>query len=249
MAHTKIDLITSAYSQMRISGLTVNPSPEDITVALNRMEDMAAEFDARNICTGYSISTDPDPSDLTNLEQKFWHFYATNLASRLFSDFGMQPPQTLMIQASQSLSTASSVIAADNIRQVSAPNRMPLGSGTSQRYNGWQRFNRNVPIAPDECATHNMIIGDIDDFAEDFTAYLKDGEVIDTYTITADSGLLLISDSSDGTVISYRIEAISNSGSGIWQQVKIVSTTDNGRVTTRRINFNVTTNETVGNDT
>lgn len=248
MANTKIDIINDAYSQMRISGLTVDPSPEDVTVALIRLENMVSEFDARNICTGYSIELDPDPNSLTNADRKYWHMLASNLAVRLAADFGQQIPQSLAMSASASLATASSTIAADGIRQVSAPNRMPLGSGVSNRYNNWQRFNRNPKLPPEECETNIIVIDNIDDYVEDFSAYLNDGEFISSYTITADNGITILSDSEDSPVINYRIRADGNTGQGRWQQVKIVATTSDGRITTRFTNFDVQSNETVGDD-
>jgi len=59
---TKIKLIQSMYSQMRISGLTVNPTPEDIEVALYRLEDMMAEFHGRTLDFGYLFEEHPKPS-------------------------------------------------------------------------------------------------------------------------------------------------------------------------------------------
>ena len=116
---TKVDIINGAYTQMRISGLTVDPTPEDVEVALDRLEDMCAELeDSRNICIGYNFEEQPDPNSLTDTKRKYSHMLKTNLAMRLLHDFGKVPPPTLANQASQSLSTASSAVAAENARGV-----------------------------------------------------------------------------------------------------------------------------------
>lgn len=245
MARTKIDDIQGAYSQMRISGLTVNPTPEDVTVALSRLENMAAELEARNICIGYNFQEVPDPSDLTNVDQHYWHMMETNLAMRLLADFGKQVPPSLMTQANQSMSTASSISAAASVREVEYPRRMARGSGNDLRFNRWQRFQRPDKLPPNECATNVILIGDINDYSESFEAYLGSAENISSFEIAADVGLNLISSSNNDPLISYRVEAIENVSDGRWQQVKIVITTDLGRKETRLINFEVLSNDTV----
>lgn len=248
MANTKSDIINDAYDQMRISGLTVDPTPEDTTIALIRLESMAAQFEARNICINYNFQNEPDPSDLTNVDLVHQFTLSSNLTLRLAPSFGKEIPQTLHSMASQSLSTSSSISASNSVRQVQAPNRMPLGSGVSNRYNNWQRFNRNPQLPPEECTTNIMIIDDINDFSEDFSSYLNSDEAISSFVMTVDEGLTLVSSSNSDPLIDYRIEAVSNIGQGRWQQAKIVVTTDAGRITTRFVNFDVQNNETVGND-
>lgn len=245
MANTKIDIINDAYDQMRISGLTVNPTPEDTTIALTRLESMMAQFEARSICVDYNFELDPDPNDLTGLELQHQFMASSNLTLRLAASFGKAVPQELQLMASQSLSTSSSIVAADKVRMVQAPNRQPIGSGNTLRYNKYQRFYREGPLPPADCATNVMTIDDIDDFTESFDAYLKIDEAIESFTMTVDEGLTLQSSSNDTPLISYRIKADSNVTSGRWQQVKIVITTDTGRVDTRFVNFDVQTNETI----
>lgn len=246
---TKIDIIQDTYSQMRISGLTVNPTPEDVTLALSRLESMMAELESsRNICVGYNFEVTPDVNSLTNVDLQYKYMMATSLAIRLV-DFNKLIPPVLTMNASAALSTASSSVAADNIRMIQPPNRMPVGSGTSLRYNKYQRFNRVSQLPPNECATHTMIIGDINDFDESFESYLNDAETIASYTIVADRGITLISDVNNDPLITFRIEAEDNVvSSGLWQQVKIVMTTSEGRVETRLIDFEIESNKTVNNN-
>lgn len=245
---TKIDRINSAYSQIRISGLTVNPSPEDVTVALSRLETMIAELErGRNICMGYNFELEPDPNSVTNVPIEYWHAIDTNLAIRLIPDFNKDVPQVLIAQASQSLATASSMSAADNIRQIRPSDRMPLGSGTTQRYNRYQRFNRTQSLPPADCETNAIVLDGINDYQESFRAYLDASETIASYEIVVDPGLILESDSNNDPLISYRIKASESATNGTWQQVKITITTSSGRVEQRFINFELQSNVTVNN--
>jgi len=246
----KSERINSAYSKLRISGLTVQPSPEDLQLGLNELENMMAELEfSRNICMDYNFEVTPDPSSFTNVSRSFWNMIDNNLAVRLIANFNKQVPKALEMQASQSLATASSMVAADNIRMIANPDRMPIGGGTALRYNKYQRFNREQKLPPANCETNVMIIEDIDDFFEDFEAYLNSSETIKSFTITADRGLTVVSSSNNDPRIDYRIKADSNSvTSGTYQQARIVITTSTGRVETRLIDFEVKPKETVGNN-
>lgn len=242
----KIDRINDAYSQLRISGITVQPSPGDVRIALSRLENMMAEFFSRGICVNYNFEPNPDPSSLTNVVQAYWHMISTNLAIRLIPDFNKQAPPMLLAQASSSLSNASGRVAMDNARQVQYPRRMARGSGNTLRFNRWQRFQRPTKLPPNQCPTNKLIVDDVNDYQESFRAYLDDTETIASFTISVDPGLTLISSTNNDPIIDYRIRADDDSTQGVWQQVKIIITTSTGRVATRIINFEVVTNDTVG---
>ena len=236
----KGDRINDAYSQMRISGLTVNPTPEDLEIALMRLENMMAEFQSRNICADYNFENSPDPNSPTNVERWAWHGISTNLAIRLIPDFNKAVPQILITQANQSLSNMSGQSAL--VREINYPNRQPRGRGNTTRYNRWAKFYHPQEEAPLSCATIIMTLDDVDDFIEHFDSYLNSGEVISSYAITADSGLSIVNDSLTSPDVFYRIKAIGaiDTTSNSFQQVKIVATTDAGRIETRLINFEIT---------
>lgn len=239
MSDTKIDIIKQAYSRLRISGLTVNPTPDDIEIALQRMESMAAEFDSRNITTGYRISLDPNPNEPTGLPQRFWDLFATNLAVRLMPDFGKSAPPELALQASQALATASASIAADTIREVRPSHRTPIGDVNSLRNRWHQRFYRDPVLPPENAELNHMFIGDVNDYKEDFTSYLKVGELITEMSFLAGDGLELLEQDNQSPIVAYRVLAVSQVDNGPWQQVRIIITTNQGRRTTRIINFQV----------
>ncbi len=234
----KGDLINSAFSRMRISGLTVSATPEEMILALERLEDMASEWDGVNICTGYNFEDDPDINSLHNLDRKYWQAYKTNLAVRMFPDFGkgMNPDQTLLREASAAYSVLASLTAM--VRPAQYPSRMPRGSGSSRMWNRWRKYYYPVDNPPISCATNKMYIGDTNDFVEHFDAYLEDSETVVSYTIEADTGLTIDSDSLSTPDIIYRITATGGTDGVTGRyQVKMVATTSNSRVTTRVIDF------------
>jgi hypothetical protein len=236
----KGDRINGAYSQLRISGLTVSATPEDSALALDRLETMAAEFEGRNICVEYNFEDEPDPGSTHNLERKYWHAFDTNLAVRLLADFGkgMQPDPVLISQAQQGFSFLSATTAPK--RQTQYPSRMPRGSG-STRLNRWNRYFQPAAEVPLSSSSVTLFIGDVDDFTEEFNSWLINSETIDAYTIEADTGLTIESSliSDDFNAVNYRITATGNSdtNSNTKLTVTIKATSDNGRATTRIKNF------------
>ena len=232
----KSDIINGAYAQMRISGITVDPGPDELTVALRRLEGMANELHARNVYTGYYFEEEPDLTSPCGLDRKYWYSFECVLAMRLLSDFGkgMQPDPMLAKNANAQMSFLYASTA--NPRQIQYPSRQSMGSGNFRRF---RNFYTPISEAPNTSETNRMIIGDINDFVEHFNSYLISPEVIDSYTIESDTGLTIVSDSLTSPDVFYRIEAVG----GTAQRVKIVATTDDDRIITRIIYFELTTGE------
>ncbi len=244
---TKIEVINDAYSRLRISGLTVQPSPALTSKALSRQEQMMAEFElTRNMCMGYNFEVSPDPNSLTNVILPYHNMTALNLAMRLVPDLNKQVPPELSTEANAALTSVSSALASRNVREIQYPRRMPVGSGNSFRYNRFQRWQHPQPLPPNNCATNTIIVNDVNDYEESFKAYLDDNETIASYQITSDNSLIIVSSANNDPLITYRIQANSPSTLGTWQQVQIVITTSAGRVQTRLINFNIEHPNAVG---
>ncbi len=242
----KIDVINDAYSQMRISGLTVQPTPEDVEIALMRLENMMAELEGRNIGIGYSFEEEPDPDTLTNVAREFWHMMATNLSIRLLADFNKVVPQSLIAQAGQSLSNASGRVAASLLREVSYPSRQPIGSGNRRGYVRSNRYYSDVQEAPISADTNKVYPGDISDYSESFESYLNSGETIASYTIESDSLLSLSNDAISSDLIVYRVTVTESVSGSSYQRVKIVATTSDGRKETRFVDFEILPTGVVG---
>ena len=242
----KVDRIAAAYSKLRISGLTVNPNPSDLELALNELENMMAELASRGIEVGYNFELNPDPNSDLGVPQQFWNMINCNLAVRLIADFNKTVPDSLLMQAAQSMSNASARCAADRIRQVQYPSRQPVGSG-NRIYARWARFYGNDQLPPNAPSTLQIMQGETNDFTESFEAYLRIDEAITSYSVVCDTGLVVVSSVNDSPLITYRLSSPVNLSAGIWQQVKITATTDLGRVDVRVINFQVAPYVQVGN--
>lgn len=245
-ATRKIDFINGAYSEIRINGLTVSPDAFETNKGLEILEDMAYEFFQSNIITEYNFQETPDVNDFTNTNPSLNRFFKVHLAVRLLNSFGKDAPENLAAQASATMSTAAGQSAMYLVEQVAYPDRMPVGAGIANRYRLWQRFQRPGAQPPAQSSTHQMYIGDINEFQESWESYLRSGETVSSYAITADPSLSLLSDSLSSPIITFMIEALSQQTSGNFQQVKIVVTTSLGRVDTRLINFNIQQAVTVG---
>lgn len=237
MSNLKIDLITGAYDRLRISGITVNPGSRENMLALNRLENMAARWESKNVCAGYNFEDNPDLNSDSGIPPKYQDAFESNLAFWLCSDYDKQPSTTLALEMQTTLSQLQSSTAL--IGRVNYPSRQPRGSGNTLRYNRWQRYYQNEPEAPISCKTNKMVIGDVNDFVEHFDSYLVTPETIASYTISADSGLTILSDSNVTPDINYRIRADGTDTTEFYQ-VKIIVTTSTGRIETRIINFELT---------
>jgi len=234
----KIDLIQGAYSQMRISGLTVQPTPEDVSLALIRLEDMMNELEGRGLCLSYNFEQTPTTTAESGLERKYRHMAQTNLAVRTIPDFNKEVPQILYAQAAQSYSAVSGMVAVENIRPVQPPDRMPVGSGHRYR-SRYQRFFRPEPLAPNDCATTRMVVDEVNDFAESFEGYLA-GETIASYTIDTSDGVVVTNDTNTDNTVSYRVTAVV--AATTHHHVRITITTNTSRVEVRLIDFDIKPN-------
>jgi hypothetical protein len=231
----KSDIINTAHDKLRISGLTVIAGPEENKRAIFRLENLAREMSNRNICLNYNFEDNPDLSSLHNMKISNVDAVATVLSTRLMPSFGkgFSPDPVLMGQASSAWSYLFTNV---DVQNVIYPRRMPLGSGNRLYYFTYDRYYRQAPEAPNECATNDIVIGEINDYVESFASELSDTEAISTYTIEADDGLIIVSSSLDSPNINYRINA--EAGQNLfWKRVFITATLDSGRIIKHKINF------------
>ena len=237
MDQLKVDRIVDAYSRLRISGLTVIPNPSDLELALKRLESMMAQYASRGIEVGYNFEESPDPNSDLNVPIEFWDMISTNLATKLVPDFNKEAAPALFSEASQTLSQASGICARNRLNQVTYPARQPVGSG-NRVYARWQRFYSDIgSVPPNEPSTLFIMQGETNDFKESFAAYLRTDEFIDSFEVTADMGLVVISSALLDGVITYRLNAPVELTANSWQQVKVKVTTTEGRIDIRIINF------------
>jgi hypothetical protein len=235
----KLDIINDAYSELRISGLTVAPDTSDVQMALTRLETMMAEwFSIRNINIGYNFQATPTFTAQTNVALAYYNTLVQNLAVRLAAAFDIQIPQTLALNAAQSLSGTMGATALLNARMVQPSRRMPAGSGNTFRWGGlWNRFMVPDALPPAVSETINIIQGEIIDTFEDFSAWLG-SNTIASFTIESTPLLETSASVIAGARITYRVTApVENSGQGPWQIVLITITDSIGRVNIRPVDY------------
>ena len=173
--YNKIDIINNAYSELRISGITVSALPEENQLALNKLEAMAAEFasGSRGIQVGYNFEHVPELNSPHGLRMEYWQSFQVLLAIRLLTDFGkgVQPDPDLYRKgrsASSFLYSATAIVA-----QTTYPSRHPIGSGNYRRGVWFRRYFGNQQKASDSVSADYYIYwGDNSKFKENFDAYL-----------------------------------------------------------------------------
>lgn len=234
---TKADLINDAYKELRISGLTVNPTPEDITIALSRLEGMMAEWDSRSMNPGYYFEDNPDVNTESNVPRWAESAVYSCLAVRLCHAFGKSPLLTLAAVANAGLANVAARTAF--VQQTPYPSRMPRGSGTTLRFNRYRRFFPPAALTPSGPDVKIMLAGEINQFQESWHSYLLSGEDISSFIIEAQEGLTILSSSLATPVVNYEVEAgvspFSNS-TNVYV-VRITVTTTDGREDIRQIQF------------
>lgn len=232
MRNSKVDIINDAYSKLRISGLTVLPSPEDLELALSRLENMMSEFDSSGLQLNYNFEDDPDPNSLSNIPSFAYDGISGSLALRLSPDFNKIIPPSLVASVSASMGAISGRVAKDKLRKISYPSRMPVGSGNN-RFNRWSKFYYSCDLPPVESI--QMLVGDVNNYIYSFESYLDDSEDIDTFTIEVSPGLTLVSSGVVGDTVNFRIQAVNP----LWNTVKITIVTTSSREQIKVINVEV----------
>lgn len=239
MSKTKVELVNMAYKQLRISGLTTQPGPEEIQDALVMLEDMMTEFASRNICSSYVFEENPLPNTNSRLEPEFNHAVEINLSVRMANMFGLEPPATMTRQANQSLSNWSARSA--RINAMDYPNRMARGSGNTFRFTNFRRFNRVPTPAPISCDTFQIKIGEINNFRYSFIDYLNADETIVSFETIIDPGLELLNIAQTDGVFNLNVKASLSGARNVagWKIIRLTITTSEGRVNPQILNFNV----------
>lgn len=233
----KCDLVNGAYSKLRISGITVNPSPEDVQIALSRLEDMMSEWqDARNVCLDYDFDYDlmADPNAEAGIPRFASEAVKSCLAVRLIPDFNKQVPPQLERQAAASFSAISGKV--HQLRETAYPRRQPRGNGNTTGVGLYQRYYFPDDRAPANCKTEHMVAEGVRDFNIEFSSILKD-ETISSYTKAVESGLTLLSESTnaDGQSIDVRVKA-DRAGS---YYIDFKVTASDGQIYPRTVYFSV----------
>jgi len=236
MSTLKADIINGAYSRMRISGLTKLPSGPEVTKALVRLEEMIASWGAWNIDLGYNFEEVPSASSAHGLALAHLAGVKSNLALKLLSDYGKDAPMPLVAEAGAAFAQLLSSVSKQPVTQY--PARMPIGSG-NRWVDTWQRFAQKTETLEQDYSAQELFTEDIKDFYEDLSSALRadNTETISSFTISAESGITIVSSSLASPVVSYRVQAGTTVDPRV--VVTIIATTSLGQRITKQIFFSI----------
>lgn len=252
----KVEIVNQAYQQIRISGLTTQAVPEEITIALAELDQFMSEWISIGRDVNYHFPTRQDvnhevisdPNEQAGVYPWALRGVIAYLAKSMVEYFGKEVPPSLAAKSRSGLTVIKSKTVKLNPQQY--PNSMPIGSGNRWRQVGnLRRFYTPNYRGRDE--PYNIIVNQILDLTADFTRDLQDGETVDSYVIAADpnGGVVLLSDSLANNVVSYRVEATGGSNAEYRGnrdgRVTMTATTDQGLTLPRAYCFNTQDNTCV----
>ena len=128
MSLTKVEQILGAYDELRISGLTSDPTPGEIKRALSKLEDMMSEFKSRNICSSYIFEDEPNANTDSGIDPAYNNATQMCLAVRIAPIFGKAAMDETRRQATQALSNWSA--RSGKVNMILPPNRQARGSSS-----------------------------------------------------------------------------------------------------------------------
>ena len=186
MSKTKGELVTAAFRKAKISGITTQPTGDELAGAVETLEDMMRELQSKNACINYEYEDEPCLSTDSKIDPMWYHAVQSRLGLLLCSDYGIEPSATLQRQAAQAW---SSMIGKKTLpRQNVQPRTMPRGSGNTSRLGVWSRYYGGDNRAPIDCDTVTLDIGETYPLTVDFGIFLTSGETISTFEIQEVSG-------------------------------------------------------------
>jgi len=129
MSYTKRQLIEDAYAELALAGYVFDLTPEDLNMALRRMDSMIATWSARGVYISYPLYSNPDDSDISedsNIPLKAVDAVICNLAMIIASSFGKQVPPDVRIRGKRGLD----MLMVSMPPEVQKPEYLPKGEGT-----------------------------------------------------------------------------------------------------------------------
>ena len=175
MAITKGDLISGVYALMRISGLTVNPTPEDVVVGLSIADDYAAELKGEGLDLGWQYPSSygsSDPADNSGLTPEMAGPFKKLLFIQLCSAFGKDVPMAVAATAAQGKRVLENILVSVPVAQN--PSTLPIGSGNQDRVFD-ERFYGEPPKNNDADYVYR---GNILNYSHDFSSWLVDETLV-----------------------------------------------------------------------
>lgn len=204
---TKIDLISAAYEELIISGITTIPTAEEVTIAIKQMDRMVLAWQNKNVCLSYLRSdAQINPNQESGLNENNELAVILNLALRLCPAFGKVPNNETKIGAKEAyenlFSTELTTRESDPYMPTGAGHAWPYGYayGYGCRY----MFQDAEQNAPDNCQTFDLNVGDTGPYSVDFQPFLDEipGETITSFTVEDGEGVNVSESVQTGSIIT-----------------------------------------------
>ncbi len=209
MIVTKGDLVSGTFALMRISGLTVDPTPEDNQLGLQVADDYAEELKGSGLDIGWQQSSEyglSDPADNSGLTPQMAGPFKKLLMRELVLAFGRETTQTLEIIASKGMRALENIVV--SVPDAQNPATLPLGSG-----NEWNRNDRrfyNEPAINNDA--YYGFEGDIYNYSHDFSQWLVDEELVGVVWSIENSGITIASEAFTTTIASAELTFVRSGG-------------------------------------
>lgn len=230
---TKIQLVSQAFDELRINGITSKAENEDVVLALQSLEQLMSEL---TFDIGWRFEDNPDPNSSSGIPLYAESAVYLSLAVRIAPRYG-KDANLIRMQAESSMSRLMARVCKP--RQINYPSRMPMGLGNRRSYRFENQFMPVVVQAPISPNTESLAFGDVRELSVDFSGYLQPNESVVSYSKEASQGVLVTADSLSGNVITFTVQA-RNIG---YEYIMFKVNGDAGTVANRRIDFNISSTE------
>jgi hypothetical protein len=228
----KIDIIDGAFKLLRISGITVNATPGEVSDALQTLDDYCAELKPF-LDLGYIQPSDygqSDPNDYSGLLPSMAGPLKKIMTIQLAPFFAKQIPRELAIIADNGMRSLEQLLV--NVADTQNPATLPIGSGNEWDY----RSNKFYTEPNNDDGAINYYSNEVFGISTDWSPWLAQSGDHTLVSVVYDNDSEIVV-SNEAIVDNTSSATISFTTEGQFQMC-IVATNSNGDVKNERIVYN-----------
>lgn len=183
----KIDIVLGAFEFIRISGITVNASPGEVSLCVKTLDDYAAELKS-TLDIGYIQPIEygqSDPNDYSGLTPEIAGPIKKLLALQIAPFFGKEIPAVLAKISSDGMRSLEHLLV--TVGDMQNPATLPIGSGNEQNY----QTNKFYPEPDNDDGAENYDVEDVFQLSIDWSSWLAGEFLLSSVTYKADNGISL----------------------------------------------------------
>lgn len=147
MGWTKRQFIEQAFSKIGLAGYVFDLTAEQLQSAARDLDAMMGTWDANGIRIGWPLSLDPGAVNIdtdTGAPTRANEAIYLNLATRIGSDFGKEPPARVLVSAKSAYDEL--VRWSTMPREMQFPGTLPAGAGNKT----WRDYDNPFVRQPDD---------------------------------------------------------------------------------------------------